>query len=88
MTCLNCGEETQGGQVFCKKCLEAMEAFPVSPDTVIQLPKQPSSTPAPRRRAATPEETIHRLQTWVHRLAWLSFVLVIALALCCIMLFA
>jgi hypothetical protein len=35
---MKCGKETQDGQLFCARCLEAMEAYPVKPDTHIQLP--------------------------------------------------
>ena len=78
MNCLNCKQETQNGQVFCEECLAAMEGFPVNPDTVVQIPKQPAPTPV-RKRSVSPEETVAKLQ---HRLHWmLAFLLVLTGAL-------
>ena len=78
MNCLNCKQETQNGQVFCEDCLAAMEGFPVNPDTVVQVPKQPVPKVA-RRRSVSLEETIVSLHK---RVRWLIFwVLVLAGAL-------
>lgn len=48
MNCMKCGREIPLGQVFCKECLADMEAYPVKPDTPIQLPVQ-SAEAAPKR---------------------------------------
>ncbi len=76
MNCLNCKQETQNGQVFCENCLAAMEGFPVNPDTVVQIPKQPAPRPA-RRRAVSLEETVAKQQKRIRRLV---FWLILALA--------
>ena len=38
MSCMKCGNHTEDGQVFCARCQEMMEDYPVKPDTHIQLP--------------------------------------------------
>lgn len=71
MNCLNCKQETQNGQVFCADCLAAMEGFPVKPDTVVQIPKQPAPKTV-RRRTVSAEEIVVKLQ---RRLRWMVVLL-------------
>jgi hypothetical protein len=52
-----------------------MEGFPVNPDTVVQIPKQPAPKPA-RKRSVSLEETVAKQQKWIRRLIlWLIFAL-------------
>ena len=76
MNCLNCKQETQNGQVFCTDCLAAMEGFPVEPDTVVQIPKQPAPK-AIRRRSVSTEETVVKLHK---RVRWLIVLLLFSSA--------
>lgn len=49
MNCLKCGKEINDGQVFCPNCLNAMEQYPVKPDTPVHLPNR-TETPTPKQR--------------------------------------
>ena len=48
MRCLNCNSETADEQVFCDRCLEAMEGYPVAKGTPVIIPAQPSPVAAPK----------------------------------------
>ena len=82
MYCLKCGNETQGEQVFCEACLQAMEQYPIKPGTAIYLPRQDAPTapkkPAHAKRAPTPEEQIQSLKKL---LRWTMLLLFIAVAI-------
>ena len=41
MHCLRCGMEIESPHVFCDRCLAEMEAYPVSRETPVILPKRP-----------------------------------------------
>lgn len=80
MNCMKCGRKLKDEQVFCPECMAVMEAYPVKPNTPIQLPPQ-SPTPATppkytRRRIRKPEEQIARLRSTVR---WLVLALAVAL---------
>lgn len=65
MYCMKCGREITGDQVFCPKCLETMERYPVKPDVVVQLPQRRETSlkkSAPRKKVLTAEEQILRLK--------------------------
>lgn len=87
MACMRCGRETEEGQVFCLKCRHSMAAYPVEPDTPVQLPRRSSAAPPkkqPRRRVPTPEERVVTLTHRVRHLTVAVFILlllVIALAI-------
>lgn len=81
MACMRCGRETQEGQAFCLKCSHSMAAYPVEPDTPVQLPRRSNAAPpkkAPRRRVPTPEE---RVITLTHRVRHLTVAVLILLLL-------
>lgn len=51
MKCLRCGKEIKDQNVFCQNCLNAMEAYPVKPDTHFYLPSHTvRSVPKKNRR--------------------------------------
>ena len=84
MQCMKCGRDVDPGQVFCDKCRETMDRYPVKPGIVVQLPRRPETgakKPANRRRAATtPEEQNQALRRAVKRLAVLALLLTVAVA--------
>lgn len=49
MACMKCGKPAAEGQTFCARCLEVMEAYPVSPDIHIQLPNR-KQTEIPKKQ--------------------------------------
>ena len=78
MNCMKCGVEIRDGEAFCEKCLAEMEKYPVRPNTVIQIPYRPASTPKKSfQRRITPEEQIAALRKKCRRasiallVAWL-----------------
>ena len=85
MKCMKCGREMNTEQTFCPLCLEGMEAYPVRPGTVIQLPRrqEPSSIRKviPRRKPLTPEERIRRMRKRILRLQLLLLVCILAIVL-------
>ena len=51
MVCMKCGKETKNERVFCARCLEVMEAYPVKPDVIVQLPSHnPEAAPKKQSR--------------------------------------
>ena len=73
MGCMKCGRDVSFGQVFCDKCLEEMEKYPVKPGTVVRLPRRVEESvfrkPHPRRRPQlTPDEQIKKLKLLLRRL--------------------
>lgn len=83
MYCLKCGGETPEQQLFCPDCLQSMEAYPVRPDTPIQLPKRQTTAPAKRSRQKEipPEVEIIRIKTKLRRLRIGACLLLLAFAL-------
>ena len=87
MNCMKCGREIPDGQAFCPDCLAVMDAYPVKPDTHIQLPTRPSrSAERKASRPSSPAEQIRQLKRAIRWLCvtvgmLLAAVLVLALLL-------
>ncbi len=65
MNCLKCGRETEENQVFCQRCLEDMQRFPVRPGSPVILPRRREAAPPKRvskRRGPSPEEQLRSLR--------------------------
>lgn len=62
MNCMRCGRECEGQHVFCEECLEYMAKNPVKPGSTINLPKRDRRNRPARKREATPEEMIKKLE--------------------------
>lgn len=72
MLCMKCGKKTGEHQVFCDDCLAAMAAYPVRPDTIVQLPSRPvtpAKKSAPRKKILSPEAQLSRSRKTVKRLS-------------------
>ena len=85
MQCMKCGKDTTGEQIFCDSCLLAMEAYPVKPGTVVNLPRQKTSAENKkalyRKRILTADEQIANLQKHLRNtriFAWIMAVLLLA----------
>ena len=72
MGCLKCGKETRDEQVFCPRCMELMEAYPVKADMHIHLPhralRADPGKASRKRRPASPEEKLKQMrkrQRWL-----------------------
>ena len=85
MNCMKCGREIEDSQIFCPKCLEIMEKYPVKTDVVIKIPVQPDPSAKkaqPRKKVRTPEEQVLLLK---RRNRWLTatvcFLLAVSVAL-------
>lgn len=90
MECLKCGKKTKDEQVFCERCLEMMEAYPVKRDIHVQLPSRPTAA-APkktgkRRRNLSPEEQAVYYRRRSRRLAILSVLLAVVVCVTAAML--
>lgn len=81
MRCVRCGVEIREPDMFCEKCLAAMERDPVKPNITVQLPVRPVKPPAKKKnrrpRYAKPEEQIRHLRRWRR---WLILLLVVSLS--------
>ena len=79
MRCLKCGRETD--QTFCQVCREDMARYPVKPGTIIQLPKDRSSSYTRRnqswRAMIAPEVQIESQKRTIRRLSGAVAALVI-----------
>lgn len=83
MNCLKCGREITGEGVFCPKCLEAMAAHPVRPNTVVVLPRNRTAAKrgVQRHRAEpTVEEKLRASRRQCRALGWTVAVLSVLLA--------
>ena len=84
MACMKCGKNTEDERMFCARCLEVMEAYPVKPDVHIQLPIR-NTAAAPKKqirktRADTKDARIATLRLQL-RLMWVVvIVLLLAVA--------
>ncbi len=69
MNCMKCGRETTGTNVFCEKCLAAIDRYPVKPGAPVHLPKRVDDPYryVRRRRPPTPEEIIATLRSKLRR---------------------
>lgn len=72
MNCLKCGRETPSSQVFCKDCLQVMNAYPVSPRAHVVIPTRPAVQPEKNQRikSSTYSGTIRSLKRVIRRLTW------------------
>ena len=91
MNCIKCGKKTKGEQIFCDKCLQVMEEYPIKPDVHVQVPVRPSPS-APKksgrkRRNPTDEEQLVQLRRAVRWMAAVILVLAVLLGVACGMLF-
>ena len=86
MNCMKCGREIREEQVFCPKCLELMEQYPLKTDIVVQIPHRPEAPvkkSQPRKKVRTPEEQIQLLKRrnrWVIAIAALLLAATLVLA--------
>ena len=85
MQCMKCGKDTADHQVFCPSCLQMMEAYPVKPGVVVNLPIRKVSAEVKktshRRRTMTPDEQIAYLQKHLRHsriLGWILAILLLA----------
>ena len=81
VACMRCGRDLAEGQVFCQRCREDMDRYPVKPGIAVQLPSRRPEAPkraAPRRRTLPPEEQVKRLRRLNRTL---SFLLALSLIL-------
>ena len=80
MQCMKCGVDVPEGQVFCDKCLEIMNRYPVKPGTPVQiLPRTPKDKSS-KKRDLSPEEQLSRQKAINRRLRLLLCLFAIALA--------
>lgn len=70
MSCLKCGREITGSQVFCDGCLDVMAKYPIKVGVAVHLPQR--KPPMAKKRPPTPEELLvkarkenRRLRRWV-----------------------
>ena len=87
MHCMKCGQDIPYGQVFCDRCLEVMDKYPVKPGVVVQIPNRPvtavqKKSGIRRRNLLTPEEQVKRLRK---RVRILSLVLTLFIAATCVL---
>ena len=85
MYCLKCGKETTDSHVFCDRCLDTMEKYPVKSGTAVHLPRRditaPAKKSAQRRRTMTAEEQVTMLKKTTRRLIAAIAVLCVVLGL-------
>lgn len=90
MACLKCGRKTEGQQVFCDSCLQAMDASPVKPGTPVLLPSPKTQAaakkPAHRKRVLPPEEQVLHLRKALRRMYLCVAVLIIVLSMATVLL--
>lgn len=83
MECLKCGKDTTGEQIFCDKCQENMDAYPIKPGTVVTLPAKKiamdTKKPVYRRRPLTSDEQIAVLHKQLRRSRIYGFILTVLL---------
>ncbi len=86
MNCIKCGRELSDTQVFCPRCLEQMEQYPVKPGTPVLLPPtRPNGQARPKKHQKTEKKPEEQVQALRSALSWLTAALVVALlafALC------
>ena len=86
MKCLKCGRET--GQTFCEGCLEDMDRHPVKPGTIVQLPKDRSTSYTRRNQNWQPmislETRVEKQRQTIRLLSVTVVVLLLMLIGCCI----
>ncbi len=76
MACMKCGKQTEDGQMFCARCLEAMEAYPVKPDAHIQLPVRNGETaPKKQSRKGRPQQKDAQIVALQRKVRWMALVI-------------
>lgn len=79
MQCMKCGKETVSQQIFCEQCLLNMQAYPIKPGTVVNLPRQKpaaeSKKASARKRPSNVDEQITNLQKHLRRARIIAIVL-------------
>lgn len=85
MYCLKCGKETTESYVFCDRCLDVMEKYPVKSTTAVHLPHREAAASvkkaAQRKRILTAEEQVTMLKKTTRRLIAAVAVLCVILGL-------
>ena len=80
MACMKCGKETQEGQLFCARCLESMEAYPVKPDVHIQLPvRSKEAAPKKQSRKGHAPQKDAQLAALQWKVRWMALVILVLL---------
>lgn len=83
MICMKCGKEVEDNGVFCLRCREVMDRYPVEPGTVVTLP--PKNRPAVRKplpkKEPAPEDQVKRLTGIIRRLTISLICVIFALVL-------
>ena len=91
MDCMKCGREIPASQVFCDRCLEVMQRYPVKSDAPIHLPNHRPQVvpkkPASRRRQLSPEEQVPVLKRVCRRLIFCVVVLALLLTVAATVIF-
>lgn len=85
MYCLKCGSNTQESHIFCDACLDGMQAYPIKPGTVVQIPSRPvyeeEKKQPGKRRGAKPADQVRRLRITIRWLWATIAVLFVVLGL-------
>lgn len=86
MKCLKCGRETD--QTFCESCLEDMAYYPVKPGTIVQLPKDRSTSYVRHnqnwRPMISPDTRIENQRKTIRRLSVTVVILLLLLIGACV----
>ena len=85
MQCMKCGKDTTAERIFCDGCLQVMEAYPVKPGAIVNLPRQKTAVESKkvsyRKRILTADEQIATLQKHLRHariFAWIMAGLLLA----------
>lgn len=90
MNCMKCGRETEEDQVFCRACLEEMEAHPVKPGTVVLIPSRKEEEElrkSQHRKKQLPSLSEQNIRL-KKKLLWARIALAVLLLLCGLLCFA
>ena len=83
MNCIKCGNDTKSEQIFCQRCLEVMEKYPVKADVYVQLPNRSAAAhqkkSARKRILMSADEQVAILRKRIRRLAVFALVLFLLL---------
>lgn len=81
MHCMKCGKEIPEERVFCDGCLTVMDAYPVKPDTVVQIQKRPTRPERKHQKTVPLSETVRKQSAVIRWLVLAVAALVIAVGL-------
>ena len=81
MQCMKCGRSIPDTQVFCDKCLEAMDRHPVKPGTPVQILSRTPKEKTAKKKELSPEELLLRQKRQNRLLRRLLWIVSIALLL-------